>query len=360
MMRATERIQEEEAGTRTGANRTTWTTWTPRSLMAAGASEPKSEGIVTERKPSMNSQSRSLQGKPVEVLDDELGRLHFNVVDQGKGDPVLLLHGFPDSAEVWHHQVRYLERGFRVIAPDLRGFGNSAKPPGVALYKLDRIVGDVVGILQQVVPRTPVHVVGHDWGAVVGWVMASMTRTQSLVRSLVAMSVAHPLAYKKPTIEQREKSWYIYFFQHPRAEHAIMNDPKFLSEWSKHQNEEEINRWREDLGRTGALTAALNWYRANASPDPGESIVDAIPELVKRRQWTLVRVPTLGVSSTRDPHLTPKPMRESREYVADPEANWQYEELQDTGHWLQIERPDAVNKMLMEHLTRASSSKRAA
>ena len=299
----------------------------------------------------------SLSGKSLRVRDDEFGiDLDFNVVDEGNGDPVLFLHGFPDSAEVWREQIGPVSNaGYRVIAPDLRGFGDSARPsdpdPGrdIALYSIQRIVADVIGILHALAVAPPVHVVGHDWGAAVGWVLASTTRSQPLVRSLVAMSVAHPRAYKRPTIAQRQKSWYIYFFQHPRAEHAIARDTQFLRDWSRFP--QEVPRWQRDLGRTGALTAALNWYRANASPDPARSLVDAIPELEAKGLWGPVRVPTLGVSSTDDPHLTSEPMRASDNFVANP-ADWQYQEI-PAGHWLQLERPELVNPLLVDFLKSA-------
>src|SRR5215831_19340129 len=124
----------------------------------------------------------SITGQRFVVRDAQSGSdLEFNVVVAGKGDPVLLLHGFPDSSQVWSAQIQSLsDAGYQVIAPDLRGFGDSAKPHDpdpardVGLYSLLRIVGDVVGIVTQLQLTKPVHVVGHDWGAVLGWVLASV------------------------------------------------------------------------------------------------------------------------------------------------------------------------------------------
>jgi pimeloyl-ACP methyl ester carboxylesterase len=301
----------------------------------------------------------SVQGKRVMVQEDEFKiPLEFNVVDtEGSGAPVLLLHGFPDRAAVWSNQIHALkDAGFRVIAPDLRGFGDSAKPHDtdrerdVALYRLERTVQDLLQILARLGIDGPVHVVGHDWGAAVGWVLASMVKTRGRVRSLVAMSVGHPLGYKRPTISQREKSWYIYFFQHERAEHAIQKDLTFLAEWSRHPDPQQVERWKQDLARPGALTAALNWYRANASPDPKHSIVDLIPVLEAQGQWTNVQVPTLGIASTNDPHLTPEPMKNSAKFVA---GYWRYAEVA-AGHWLQLENPAWVTDQLVGFLKPAS------
>src|SRR4029077_10346379 len=127
-------------------------------------------------------------GKSITVPDPDLDKksLTLNVVDTGTGDPVLLLHGFPDSAEAWREQIKPLvAAGYRVIAPDLRGFGDSDKPRDpaniardIGFDKLQRVGADIPGVLAQLVPaRTRVHVVGHDWGAAVGWVFASLTKT---------------------------------------------------------------------------------------------------------------------------------------------------------------------------------------
>jgi pimeloyl-ACP methyl ester carboxylesterase len=125
------------------------------------------------------------------------------VLDEGEGRPVLLLHGFPDSY-VWRHQVPVLvESGMRVIAPDLRGFGESDKPEAVEEYAVSRSVTDMLALRDGLgIERT--HVVGHDWGAGVAWVLAALAPAR--VERLVAMSVAHPNALRSPSIEQREKA----------------------------------------------------------------------------------------------------------------------------------------------------------
>ena len=296
----------------------------------------------------------TITGRKLVLVQEPARDLEFNVVIEGKGEPVLLLHGFPDSAQVWSYQIDYLTaRGYQVIAPDLRGFGESAKPRDsnpdrdVELYTIQRSIEDIGGILKQAQVKPPVHVVGHDWGAVVGWVMASMTPTRPLVRSLVAMSIGHPRAYKSPSIEQREKSWYIYFFQHERAEFAIARDPTFLRDWSRYDDPESLERWQRDLSRPGALTVALNWYRANASPDPKKSIVDGIEKLQQAGTWGNVQVPTLGIVGARDPHATSDPMKKSGEFVAP--RLWQFK-LIDAGHWLQREQPTLVNSLLTDFL----------
>jgi pimeloyl-ACP methyl ester carboxylesterase len=138
---------------------------------------------------------RSISGDGVELA----------VLDEGEGQPVLLLHGFPDSSQGWRHQVPALvEAGLRVIAPDLRGFGASDKPDKVEEYAIGRSVADMVALLDETgVERA--HLVGHDWGAGLAWSLAAFAPAR--VQRLVVLSVGHPETYREPSLEQREKSW---------------------------------------------------------------------------------------------------------------------------------------------------------
>jgi pimeloyl-ACP methyl ester carboxylesterase len=275
----------------------------------------------------------ALIGTPLTV-----GGLTLNVVDEGKGpSAVLLLHGFPDSSSVWRYQVPALAAaGYRVIVPDLRGFGNSDKPPKESAYDIRQaVLPDVLGILQALqIPKA--HVIGHDWGSVLGWALAAAV--PQVVHSLVAMSVGHPSAYKNPPIAQREKSWYILFFQFRAAEEALPKyDWRLLRQWCG--DHDEVKHWIEDLGRPGALVAALNWYRMNAHPE--RSIADMpLPPIT---------APTLGVWSDGDLHLVEEPMKQSGQFVAP--GRFTYQRVDDASHWMMLDRPDYITKMLVDFLT---------
>jgi pimeloyl-ACP methyl ester carboxylesterase len=142
--------------------------------------------------------------KPVTVRG-----LTFPVVDHGSGPVVLLLHGFPDDRHLWRYQVGPLVRaGFRVVAPDLRGFGDAPRPQDPKDYGLSIVIDDILGILDALEIRQ-VQLVAHDWGAAVGWRMAALHPER--VSRYVALSVGAPGG--RPTIEQREKSWYMAFFR---------------------------------------------------------------------------------------------------------------------------------------------------
>ncbi len=205
-----------------------------------------------------------------------LNGMSFPVIDQGTGPAVLLLHGFPDSRWLWRNQIGpLLDAGFRVIAPDLRGFGDAPKPPAVEDYRLPIIAGDVIGILDAL-GVTQVRIVGHDWGAALTWYLA-LTRPDRVER-VVALSVGANGNSGASTLAQREKSWYFLFFQFEGiAETTLMrNDWAFFREWSRGQG--DTDRYVKDLARPGALTAALNWYRANVRPQmPVETTGDPLP-----------------------------------------------------------------------------------
>lgn len=270
-------------------------------------------------------------GRRIEVND-----LRLQVLDEGTGTPVLLLHGFPDSAFLWRHQIpALLEAGFRTIAPDLRGFGESERPPQKEAYQILHVLSDLTGILDALgVERA--HVVGHDWGAAVGWSLASFMPDR--VGRLVAMSVGHMTAFASAPIEQREKSWYMILFQFEEiAEEVLRRDGwKFFREWVR--DHPECDKWIRDLERPGALTAALNWYRANLTP---ESLFAEPPALPK------VRADTLGLWSTGDAYLTEEQMVASGSFV---DGSWSYERVDGASHWMQLDRPEIVNGHLLSFL----------
>ena len=147
----------------------------------------------------------------------------------GDGRPVVLLHGFPDSGRLWRHQVPALaQAGFRVIVPDLRGYGRSDKPEDVAAYSMMFLAGDVLAILAaEKIDRA--HFVGHDWGAALAWGLASLAPDH--VDHLAVLSVGHPATFRR-TPRQREKSWYMLLFQFPGiAERWLSGD-----DWANFRN----------------------------------------------------------------------------------------------------------------------------
>jgi pimeloyl-ACP methyl ester carboxylesterase len=278
---------------------------------------------------------------PVDVADAtrtvETESGSFPVLDYGDGPVVLMLHGFPDSRHLWRYQVPALaEAGFRVVAPDMRGFGDAPKPGPVEAYAVPNAAEDVMRILGSLEVEN-VRLVGHDWGAAVAWLLAA-TQPDTVER-LVALSVGAPGNSGSQTVEQRERSWYFYFFQFEEVAEAWLrhDDWRLFREWSRGDGDQD--RYIANLSRPGALTAALNWYRANVRPEPPEERGADYPD---------VTCPVLGVWSDRDHYLTEEQMTASTEKVDGP---WQYERVSDASHWLMLDKPGELNDTLTEFLT---------
>jgi pimeloyl-ACP methyl ester carboxylesterase len=272
------------------------------------------------------------------VVQITVNGLSFHVVDEGAGPAVLLLHGWPDSSVGWRHQIPALANaGYRVIAPDLRGFGASARTEGVEAYRMDVLVGDVLAILD-VLGARQVNVVGHDWGSALSWALAALVPER--VHRLAALSMGHPSAYFTDAMTQREKSWYMLFFLFPGvAEEALPRDGWALLR-SFLRDRGDIDRYLADLERPGALTAALNWYRANLSAKSfGRPITWLLPA---------VHCPVLGVWSDCDDHGGEVQMQASARYVTGP---WRYVRIEGASHWIPLDAPETLNKLLVEFLS---------
>lgn len=273
---------------------------------------------------------RAFAGKRIEAN----GLTHY-VVDEGSGTPVVLLHGFPDSADMWRLQVPALvDAGFRVIVPDLRGFGDSDRAASDEDYFIFNAVADVIAIADALDVGT-FHLVGHDYGAATAWMLA--TAHPARVERCVPISVGHPGAFVLQGLDQMRRSWYSFLFQFKglAEEKLTANDWSLMREWLTQHPEPE--RCIEMLSRPGALSAGLGWYRANMKPD-----FWGVP-----LAYPPVTVPVMGIQPGEDELLTEGQMAASKDYVA---GEWRYERIDGAGHWVMLERPDEVNALLMGFL----------
>jgi pimeloyl-ACP methyl ester carboxylesterase len=263
----------------------------------------------------------------------EANGISLYVEERGDGVPVLLLHGWPDTARLWRHQVPVLAAsGYRVITPDLRGFGRSEQPAEVRSYGLRNVVGDVRALLDQLGVETA-HVVGHDWGAAVAWLTAILHPDR--VRTLTVISVPHP--FSPPNLRQQEMAWYTLFFQfYGVAEATIQHDDwAWLRAFTRGAG--DLDQAIADLSRPGALTASLNWYRANLAPRmPGPA-----PE------WPPVAAPTLAIWSDGDHYLDGERVKKSAAFV---QGGWRYEEITGASHWVPLDAPERLNELLLDWL----------
>lgn len=262
------------------------------------------------------------------------------VVDEGSGPCVLLLHGFPDTARVWRKQIPALvAEGYRVIAPDMRGYGRSSIPEKVDDYAVINATEDVRQLLEKL-HINKAHIVGHDQGAAAAWALASFYKP--MVTSLVVLSVGHPAAFAKAGLPQLAKSWYMLMFQAKGLSEKLLSANNFMFFRTVLRNEEDVDRYIEDLSRPGRLTAALNWYRANVPPS---SILT-----VSGMNWPKVDVPTMGIYSSKDPALAEQQLVKSNQYVEGP---WRYERIDEVGHWMQLDVPDVLNDLLLDFLAKS-------
>jgi pimeloyl-ACP methyl ester carboxylesterase len=261
----------------------------------------------------------------------QVNGISIYVEEHGSGKPVLLLHGWPDSHYVWRNQVPFLvANGFRVITPDLRGFGRSDRAGAVSAYSRQNSVTDALGILDAF-GIGAADVVGHDWGAAVAWLTAALHPDR--VRKLVVLSVPHPLA--PLTLRQREMAWYQLFFQFAEIAEAWLERDDWALFRQLLRGNGDMDRYIADLSRDNALTASLNWYRANVAPQPP----GPLPNL------PLVQAPTLGIWSTNDHYLDGERMKMSSRFVNGP---WRYEQIEGASHWIPLDAPNRLNQLLIE------------
>lgn len=252
------------------------------------------------------------------------------------GELVLLLHGFPQTSLAWRQQLEALgDAGYRAVAPDQRGYSPGARPVDVGEYRAERLVGDVLGFADALGAPT-FHLVGHDWGGAVAWQVAG--RHPERLRTLTSVSTPHPAAFRRSIEggEQRERSGYMLFFRTPDAEPFFLdNDAAVLRSLysASALPEDAAAEYLRVLTEPGALTGALNWYRA---ADIG--LVEGLGPIT---------TPTLYVWSTNDPALGRDAAEATAGHVDGP---YRFEVLDGVSHWIPEEAPDALNALLLEHL----------
>ena len=269
------------------------------------------------------------------------GLTHF-VRDSGSesAPAALLLHGFPDSSAVWSRVTAPLvAAGYRLLAPDLRGFAETGIPARTEDYDIQTgAVVDILGIMDAL-HLERVHLVGHDFGAPMAWALAAQHADR--FNSLAALSVGHPAAYLKSGLEQKFRSLYIVYHQFQglcEATYRFNNWSLLRRQWRDLADTDEAIRL---LARPGRLTAGLNWYRANLS---FRRMIGGTPlPLVGDGR---IRIPTLGIWSSREKYLVEAQMTGSAQHV---DAPWTYERIEGAGHWIPVDAPDALAALLIRH-----------
>jgi pimeloyl-ACP methyl ester carboxylesterase len=270
-------------------------------------------------------------------------RLHVVQAGPKSGVPVVLLHGFPEFWYGWKKQIPALaEAGCRVIVPDQRGYNLSYKPQGVKSYDVYTLVNDIIGLIDAL-GYEKVNLVGHDWGAVVAWILAN--KYPERLHKLGIMNVPHPAVMKRflqRDIEQIRRSWYVFYFQLPWIPEASMradnwrNMERSLRHTSKIGSftSEDIEQYKEAWSQPGAMTSMINWYRAILRHQP------KLPEDLR------IKVRTLMMWGMKDFALSHRMARPSMDYVDEgnlilfPEAT----------HWVHLDAAEEVNHYLIDFI----------
>lgn len=275
----------------------------------------------------------------------QIGAVRLHYVTAGEGEKlVVLLHGFPEFWRAWINQIPALSENFTVVAPDLRGYNLSDKPENVNDYLIEKLVDDVLGLIRHF-GREQAAIVGHDWGAVIGWSLAQ--KHPEAVWKLCAMQVPPAFVWRKnQTFKQLLASWYMFFFQIPYLPELILSrdNYNFLAKslrkssvrpgiFSDEMLEEYKKSWRE----TENLKTPLNFYRANI-----------LRRYFGKPSTEKIRVPTLFIYGEQDQAVLPETVRDVAQAVDAPFSEFR---LPDASHWVQHEMAADVNQVLLDFLS---------
>lgn len=273
----------------------------------------------------------------------ELDQVRLHYVEAGEGPLVVLLHGFPEFWFAWRFQIpRLAEAGFRVVAPDMRGYNLSSRPRGVAAYDIDRLTGDIAGLIHERGADRAL-LAGHDWGAAVAWATA-MNHPQ-VVERLAILNVPHPRRMLEGlrTRRQLARSWYVFFFQLPWLPERMARARR----WSLFRrgferdarpgafSPEDIARYIEAWSQPGSLSATINYYRAAFRQRRGGI----------QRRMRPVQAPTLVIWGERDRYLGADLAEPDRADVPNLQA---VVRLPNASHWVSHDEPERVAELLID------------
>jgi pimeloyl-ACP methyl ester carboxylesterase len=276
-------------------------------------------------------------------------RLHVVEAGPEDGTPVILLHGFPEFWYGWRHQIPALvDAGCRVIVPDQRGYNRSDTPAPVAAYDVDELVGDVLGLVDEMKVRDG-HLVGHDWGGVVAWVLAM--RHPDRLRRLAILNVPHPGVFRETlwsSWEQLQRSGYVFLFQLPRLPEWWLgrNDSANLVRMLRGSGRrdtftaQDLAAYRQSWRRPRTIRSMVHWYRAAGR----RALQGGLPD-------QRVHVPTRVIWGAKDVALIRQMARPSADRCDDADLFM----IDAATHWVQHDAPDRVNDLLIGHLQKTES-----
>ena len=267
--------------------------------------------------------------------------LHTALAGPEDGEPVILLHGFPEAWFGWEAQMLSLaEAGFRVVAPDQRGHNLSDKPEGFANYHMGTLSDDIIG-LADALGFEQFYLAGHDFGAMVSWILA--IRYPERIKRMVIANVPHPSVmkpYMRAHFSQLLKSWYMFFFQLPALPEWFVrarNWQFMISMMPSYLSPEEKDRYRSAWAQPSAITGMINWYRATLRNRRGSG----------RGRSSKITVPTLMIWGQQDPYFSYEMAPLSIKLCQD----GRLVTFEDATHWVLQDKPEEVSQLLIEHFS---------
>ena len=275
-------------------------------------------------------------------------KIHY--VTAGKGPLVILLHGFPEFWYTWRHQIPFLSEHFQVVAPDLRGYGDTEKPSHVSDYQPSIIANDIVELIHAL-GHDKASIVGHDWGGGIGWRIA--IDHPEVVDRLIVLNCPHPVIFNRAltsNFQQIKRSWYVFFFLIPYIPELVfkIRSKQMIKEIFRGSvirkttfSDEDIDKYYQALAKPGAFTAALNYYRAaflkrsRGSKSEGSNKKISSPTLLiwGEEDKALGKELTYGMESLFTGPFT-------------------IEYIPNCSHWVNEEQPERVNQLLLQFLTK--------
>jgi pimeloyl-ACP methyl ester carboxylesterase len=271
----------------------------------------------------------------------DVGDTSLHYVEAGDGPLIVLLHGFPEFWFGWRLQIAPLAAaGFRVVAPDLRGYNLSSRPDGVEDYTADKLAADIVGLVRERGAESAL-LVGHDWGGTVAWTMAM--NHPEVVDRLAILNAAHPRRLQQGLHHpsQLRKSWYFFFFAIPGLPEEVVHARDwhffrhFLQDARPPYTDEEIERYVEAWSQPGAATGMINYYRASVRQSPKEAEAQLRP----------ISAPTLVIWGQDDHYLGQDLAEPDHDDVPNLDR---VERLEGASHWVHHDKAEEVNQLLSD------------
>jgi epoxide hydrolase 4 len=302
---------------------------------------PEAGSVSAPPTPLADTFTRLMPHDGIEIREGyaDVGDVTLHYVEAGEGPLLVLLHGFPEFWFGWRQQIAPLAAaGFRVVAPDTRGYNLSSRPEGVAAYSVDALAADIRGLIRAL-GASSAMVAGHDWGGSIAWTLA--TDHPEVVDRLAVLNAAHPhrLQQGLHSPSQLRKSWYFFFFATPGLPEEVVQARDwhffrhFLADANPPYTPEELERYVEAWSQPGAAAGMINYYRSSVRESSKQAKAEHPP----------ISAPTLVIWGQRDRYLG--------EDLAEPDAGDvpnldRVERLADASHWVHHDEAERVNQLL--------------